>query len=96
MTQQSWYDRILAYMVEFGYKEVSTRSNKYRRFVTSVSGEKYRSYLLGRNGNVRSELMNEYGKVMQTVSVTEIFQKYVVQWEERTVVDAERKARIAE
>jgi hypothetical protein len=83
-------------MVEFGYKEVETKSTKYRRFVTSVSGEKYRSYLLGRNGNVRSELMNEYGKVVQTVSVTEIFQMYVVKWEERIARDVERKARIAE
>jgi hypothetical protein len=82
MAKLSWHDRILAYMVEHGYQEIGIRSEKYRRFVVTVPGEKYRRYVLGKNGNVRRELLSESGSVIASTSVTELYKRYVVRWEQ--------------
>lgn len=81
MAKLNWHDRILAYLVEYGYKEIATKSTKYRRF-SIRSTDKYRQYVLGRNGNVRRELLDEKGTVVGDTSVTDIFKKYVVRWEQ--------------
>ena len=92
----NWHDRILAYMVACGDKELPIKSEKYRRFAVTVSGEKYRRYVLGEHGNVRRELLNESGSVIASTSVTELYKRYVVRWEEKQLTDQQKQVRIAE
>lgn len=81
----TWHDRVIAYMTANNYLQVSYQGEKYTRFkLASVLNEGQRTYLVGRNGNVRRELKytDSFGKEKtQTVSVTEMFQKYVERWE---------------
>lgn len=84
MARLNWHDRILAYMVEHGYQEIGIRSeSKKRRFSLTLPGEKYRQYVLTRGGAVRRELLNENGSVIHSTSVTELYQRFVGEWEHK-------------
>lgn len=85
----TWHDRIIAYMVAFNYRPLPYRGDKYERFGVNVSGEKYRTYLVGKSGSVRCECtwIDSAGKTQKSSwSVTDVFKRYVEKWEGRNNV----------
>jgi hypothetical protein len=77
---KTWYERILAYMLKHGYKEITTRYTKYRGFKPTLGNDPSgRLYLLGKGGAVR-RLSKIAGK-RKSISVTDIFKKYTQLWE---------------
>lgn len=83
MARLNWHDRILAYMVEHGYQEIGIRSESKRRFSLTLPGEKYRQYVLTRGGAVRREIVDEKGSVVHSASVTELYKRFVGEWEHK-------------
>lgn len=70
--------RVIRYMEAHGYKEVVSRSRKYRTFKLSANIDKDKRYFVGKSGAVRSSYS---GRVDDARSITETIMKFVELWE---------------